>query len=303
MTQAKQTKKKTPRKGAALHKHVKHLLLPHKGNEYRPYLTRRYGLLCIVLVGLLVQVAYNVVTQGQFAVLGRESNITVSELVEYTNNERAKEGAPALVLNESLTEAASLKAQDMVTNGYWAHTSPSGVTPWKWLADAAYSYDVAGENLAKNFPNAQATVEAWMASPTHKANILDTRYQDVGFAVVDGVIDGRITTVVVAYYGRSASAVAAANTPILVNAAAVGGNAQNPLVYFGSAIQSLSPATIGALALLALAGVVALLAHHYRHQLPKAWRRSWKLHHGLYKFGGLLFIAVMTIFTVGGGQI
>lgn len=255
----------------------------------------------MLIVGVLFQLVYNYITTGEFAVLGRSSNISVSELIENTNKQREKAGLNNLAINPKLNEAALLKAQDMFENNYWAHNSPTGVTPWKWLSDVSYTYDVAGENLAKNFPTAVATVDAWMASPSHKANILDARYQEVGFAVVDGVIDGKTNTIVVAYYGRSADVASANNTPVL-NSAPVGVS-MNPLTYFGSAIQSLSPATIGALALMALASITALLAHKYRRQLPRTWQKSWKLHHGMYKFGGLIFIAVVTVLAIGGGQI
>ncbi|MFS8119533.1 MAG: CAP domain-containing protein, partial [Microcoleus sp.] len=51
------------------------------------------------------------------------------------------------------------------------HVSPTGVQPWVWINDTGYNYDTAGENLAKNYPSTQATVDAWMASPVHRANI------------------------------------------------------------------------------------------------------------------------------------
>ena len=301
MAKKKQTRKKSPPKNTFA-KRLHRWLIPSRYNDYRPYLTRRWGLLAMLLVGVLLQLAYNTIVNGEFAVLGRSSNITVSELIEKTNQERQKAGLGELSLSQTLNDAAFSKAQDMFENNYWAHNSPSGVTPWKWLADVGYNYDVAGENLAKNFPDAGATVNAWMASPSHKANILDARYQDVGFAITDGVIDGKSTTIVVAYYGRPVSVAAASTTTPALNAAAVGVSL-NPLTYFGSAIQSLSPATIGALALIGIASIIALLAHRYRRQLPKAWQKSWKIHHGLYKFGGLMFIAIVTVLAIGGGQI
>ena len=62
-------------------------------------------------------------------------------------------------MNPKLNEAAQLKAQDMFRYNYWAHTSPRGVEPWKWLGDVGYTYSIAGENLAKNYPTAVATVD------------------------------------------------------------------------------------------------------------------------------------------------
>lgn len=281
------------------------MLVPHRGNHFRPHLVRLHGITAVLVLAMAAQLVYGYISTGRVEVLGRVSNISVSELLSGTNQEREAAALPDLKLNDQLNKAAFLKAQDMLANNYWAHTSPSGITPWKWLADTGYSYNVAGENLAKNYPTADATVDAWMASPTHKANILDNRYQDVGFAVVDGLMNGRETSLVVAYYGATASTAvegASEQTPIL-NAPAVSAGIGNPLTYFGSALQSLSPATLGGLALLAIVGIVGVVAHHFRKKLPASWRRSWKLHHGLYTFGSMLLLGVIIVFATGGGQI
>jgi len=252
-----------------------------------------------------MQVVYGYFSEGRLEVLGRVSNVSVSELLTDTNTERTAQSLPSLQLNEELSQAAFLKAKDMFANNYWAHTSPSGTTPWKWLADAGYSYDVAGENLAKNYPTADATVAAWMNSETHRANILNNRYQDIGFAVVDGMLDGRDTTLVVAYYGTPVSAAVegARDEQAVVFAPPVSANVGNPLTYFGTALQSLSPATLGALALLALVGLVAVAAHHYRNKLPVAWRKTWRLHHGMFTLVGVIGLGVVMILATGGGQI
>src|SRR5690554_2458889 len=190
---------------AKVRKHLKRTLVPHKGNQYRPHLVRLHGITAVLVLAVLMQLVYGLVSSGKIEVLGRVSNISAGDVLTDTNTERAKSSLPALQLNEALSDAAFAKAQDMFTNNYWAHTSPTGVTPWKWLGDSGYNYDVAGENLAKNFPTAQDTVDAWMNSPTHRANILNNRYQDIGLAVVDGTLDGRPTTLVVAYYGAPTS--------------------------------------------------------------------------------------------------
>jgi len=261
----------------------------------------------VLVVAVLMQVTYGFVSSGRLEVLGRVSNISVTELVTDTNSERAKSALPELKVNEALSAAAFLKAKDMFANNYWAHTSPNGVTPWKWIGDAGYNYNVAGENLAKNYPTAGTTVSAWMNSETHRANILNSNYQDVGFAVVDGMLDGRDATIVVAYYGSpvTVAAVEGANDtlPPIVYAAPVQGGFGNPLTYFGTALQSLSPATLGALGLLALVGIVAVSAHHYRKKLPVAWRRSWKMHHGMYTLAGTVGLGLIIVLATGGGSI
>lgn len=297
--------KKKKQTTSKLYHHAKHLLVPHRANQYRPHLIRISGLTVVVALALVIQLSYGFISKGRVEVLGRVSDISVSGLLSDTNNERKQAGLASLTLNEQLNEAAFLKAKDMFANNYWAHVSPAGVTPWKWLANVNYSYDVAGENLAKNYASADATVSAWMASPTHRANVLGAKYKDVGFAVVEDVLNGRETTIVVAYYGRVANdgAVAAANDEKNLYAPPVTNSIGNPLTYFGSAIQSLSPATVGVIMLLMIVGVVAALAHSYRDKLPKSIRKSWRLHHGAYKVAGTAVAVIMIILSTGGGQI
>jgi hypothetical protein len=299
----KQTHKK--KHGFSLGRHARHLLVPHKGNHYRPHLVRLHGITAVLILVLLMQVVYGFFSEGRLEVLGRVSNISASELLAETNTARKEASLPDLTFNEKLSEAAFLKAKDMLANNYWAHTSPSGTTPWKWLADVGYNYDVAGENLAKNYPTATATVDAWMVSETHRANILNSKYQDVGFGVVDGMLDGRDATVVVAFYGLPVAAAGVAGTEAekVVYAAPVNSGVGDPITYFGTALQSLSPATLGALALLAIVGVVGLIAHQYRRKLPVSWRRSWRKHHGIITLTAVVGLGVLIILATGGGQI
>ena len=285
-------------------KHSRALLVPHKANNYRPHLIRPWGLTAVLFVALVVQLLYGFVTTGQLEVLGRVSNITTTELLEYTNRERDNEGLADLSINDKLSEAAFMKATDMFENNYWAHVSPSGVTPWKWIADVGYNYSIAGENLAKNYPTARATVDAWMASETHRENILNSQYADVGFAVVDGVLNGRATTLVVAMYGAPvADAGVSSVVRVAEVAAPVSGAVDNPLGYFASAAQSLSPATIVVLALFAVVAIVAVAAHHYRSKLPPSWRQGWRSHHGMFVFVGVVTLGFLLVLATGGGQI
>lgn len=299
----KKIQKHTKKRSQVAH-HVRHALVPHKGNKFRPHLVRLHGLTVVLVIAMVFQVAYGVLTTGRLEVLGRVSTIDASQLLAETNQERVQQSLPELSVNETLNQAAQLKARDMFQYNYWAHTSPTGVSPWEWLGKVGYEYSVAGENLAKNYPTAPATVDAWMASESHKANILNGDYTDVGFAVVDGMIDGRDTTIVVAFYGAPSSpTVAGVDTRPQVFAAPINEGVGNPITYFGSALQSLTPATLGTLALFTLVGAVAIAAHHYRNRLPAAWRKSWRVHHGMYTFVGIAGLAVLMILATGGGQI
>lgn len=301
------TKKQTQRKKqSVLHSHVKRVFVPHKSNQYRPHLIRLHGVTAVLVLALMIQVVYGFVTDGRLAVLGHISSVDTTVLVTETNEARATEELAPLTVNPTLNQAAELKANDMLANDYWAHTSPSGVTPWHWLETVDYAYAQAGENLAKNYPNASATVDAWMSSPTHRANIMNENFTEVGFAVVQGELDDRETDLVVAYYGApkgSALVSEALTEGQSVNAPNSAPSVSGVWNYFVTAWQSLTPATMIALALLTLVSVVSLAAHHFRKKLPAAWRKSWKVHHGMFIFIGAVGLAMVMIFATGGGQI
>jgi len=72
-----------------------------------------------------------------------------------------------------------------------------------FIKSSGYTYALAGENLAKNFTDSGGVVNAWMASPTHRDNILKSGYRDVGFAIVNGVLNGEETTLVVQMFGSA----------------------------------------------------------------------------------------------------
>lgn len=138
--------------------------------------------------------------------------MSADEVYALSNQARASQGLGGLSANGALSQAAYNKANDMFRNNYWAHTSPSGVTPWDWLAGVGYSYQSAGENLANGFSTGSAVVNAWMNSPEHRANLLNPNFNETGIAVVPGVLGGQQTILVVAYYGQS-NYVAPAPTP------------------------------------------------------------------------------------------
>lgn len=153
-----------------------------------------------IAVYLLNQSLIHSLTIIRPGVLGYSSEITIEKVINLTNLERQKNNLPSLKYNPTLSQSAVLKAQDMFTNNYWAHTSPQGKTPWDYFRQVDYQYSVAGENLAKDFYDTEGMVKAWMNSPTHKANILNPKYQEIGIAVVNGVLGGVKTTLVVQHF-------------------------------------------------------------------------------------------------------
>lgn len=134
-----------------------------------------------------------------YAVLA--SSITPEKVVELVNGERSALGIEKLTLNSQLSEAARLKARDMIAQDYFAHVSPEGVTPWFWMEKAGYDYKYAGENLAMDFISAESQHNAWMESKTHRQNILNPNYREIGIAVESGVLGGRQTIIAVQMFG------------------------------------------------------------------------------------------------------
>ncbi|MEK7594984.1 MAG: CAP domain-containing protein [Patescibacteria group bacterium] len=176
--------------------------LPHSKTGRRAKLIRHKAFahyIFILLVFLLISRSVNVAFPG---VLGYASDIKSSDLLKFTNEERRKNNKPVLELNSDLSRAAEAKARDMFKNDYWAHVSPKGTEPWYFFNSVGYDYVYAGENLAKNFTDSKGVVNAWMNSTSHRDNILNQNYTQIGFAVVNGELNGYKTTLVVQFFGK-----------------------------------------------------------------------------------------------------
>ena len=136
-----------------------------------------------------------------------------SVIVDLTNDERGDQKLGGLTRNPLLDEAAQLKAEDMAENGYFAHHSPEGVSPWYWFGEVGYAYTDAGENLAVHFNDSEAVVEAWMRSPLHRDNILGGKYTEIGVGTARGEWDGVPTVFVVQLFGSPAARTPVAQKP------------------------------------------------------------------------------------------
>lgn len=182
---------------------IRNWFLPHKYTHKKAHLISWEGLLVYVLLFMLLQVSFSIIGHLKPGILGISAAIDHKKIIELTNNERTKLGLGPLKENEALAKAALMKADNMFEENYWAHFAPSGYTPWDFILGAGYQFTFAGENLAKNFYTADDIVAAWMASPTHKENILNPRYQDIGIVVTEGLLNGQKTTLVVQMFGNT----------------------------------------------------------------------------------------------------
>jgi len=126
-------------------------------------------------------------------------------LLESTNQARTDNQLPPLKLNKKLNIAAQSKAVDMAKKNYWSHTTPDGKEPWVFINNANYTYKKAGENLAYGFSNPSQVLSGWLNSPSHRENVLDRDYQDIGFGFTNSpdFDNNGPATIVVAMYGTS----------------------------------------------------------------------------------------------------
>ena len=129
------------------------------------------------------------------------ANILPGVLVAETNDSRVGAKLAGLQANPLLEEAARLKAEDMAAKGYFAHTSPEGLTPWYWLEKVGYPFSYAGENLAVNFSDSKDVVNAWLNSPEHRANMLNNNFTQIGIAAAEGNYEGHSAVFVVQFFG------------------------------------------------------------------------------------------------------
>lgn len=189
---------------------VKNHLVPWRGNTHRPHILRRGWLVAFLAIALVsegVILSQVLVPQGPNVFLAA---VLRSDVIEYTSEARVEEGGQALTENELLDAAAQAKAEDMASKGYFAHVGPGGEEPWVWLERAGYEYSYAGENLAVRFNDSRDVVDAWMASPAHRANIVKPAYQEIGVGLAEGTYKGGPATFVVQYFGTPVRAVVSA---------------------------------------------------------------------------------------------
>ena len=186
----------------------KNLSTHHKkrrGTHHRR--TKDYHKVYLPYLPLVVAIIVSIVISGWRPTgntLAYATNTSVSGLLAATNSHRAANGQASLNLNSQLSSAAQAKANDMTSRNYWSHNTPEGQEPWIFVDASGYKYLKAGENLAYGFTDSDGTVTGWMNSPSHKANMLDGAFSEVGFGFANSANynSSGPQTVVVAMYGK-----------------------------------------------------------------------------------------------------
>lgn len=189
---------------------AKLLFIPFKANSFRPKFLQSKFLLYFVICLLIIKII-SVVVFINFPKNIFFADITRTTLITLLNQERSSLGIQPLVENEKLDEAALLKAKDILEKDYFSHQSPEGIAPWYWFSKIGYSYKYAGENLAIGFLNSEDVYKAWFNSISHKENMINPNYKEIGTAVLTGDFQGNNTTVIVQLFGSPKTT----NTPIV----------------------------------------------------------------------------------------
>ncbi len=136
-------------------------------------------------------------------VLAGRQNISASNIILMTNEERNKHDLGPLKLNPDLQVAAHAKALAILNTGDSNYTL-NGESFSAWIRESDYDYVLTGENLGEGYSSSKSLIKAWMSSPSHRHNILNSQYQDIGIAVIEGNLNGRSTEIVVQIFGDPA---------------------------------------------------------------------------------------------------
>lgn len=108
-----------------------------------------------------------------------------AEVVKLVNIERQKEGLAPLVADSLLSSVARKKSQDMATNNYFSHTSPTYGSPFDMMKSFGVKYNTAGENIARGQLTAQSVMNGWMNSSGHRANIMNPSFKKIGVGMYE----------------------------------------------------------------------------------------------------------------------
>ena len=252
------------------------------------------------------------------AVLGYTTSVSPTVLLQETNIQRLQHDSGALSLNSSLSEAAQQKANDMAARNYWSHSTPEGSQPWQLISASGYAYETAGENLAYGFENSSFAVAGWMNSKTHRDNLLNIQYKDVGFGIANSPdFQGHgEQTIIVALYATPTSSAANNQLPA---GGAIGASTTNPLpgTTFTATPQDTRQVSRidaitdgrGAWLVGALAGIVTLTAIFFIYRHGKLWHRylvkgeRFLIKHPMYDIAIVAAVVVSVILSRTSGTI
>ncbi|MDB5204510.1 MAG: hypothetical protein JWP09_538 [Candidatus Taylorbacteria bacterium] len=197
-------------------KTLRNFFFTHEDNNHHPHIWRLPGTFAFIGAVILVETYF---FTGSYLLISGNSflaSVFPNALVAFTNDVREGKNIAPLKENDTLAKAAQIKANDMAARGYFSHYTPEGLPPWTFISQAGYQYSHAGENLAVNFVDSKDVVDAWVASPTHYANLIKDEYKEIGIATAEGNYQGKKTIFIVEFFGTpkspSSESILAVNT-------------------------------------------------------------------------------------------
>ena len=129
-----------------------------------------------------LEVAYDYLGKTYITTL-QEHEPWVKKTIQLVNEEREKQGISPLIQDPFLNQLAIIKVQDILEYGYFDHKSPYYGNPWDMAAIYDYEFSSLGENIARYLSTPEEVVKAWMASDTHRENMLKPTYTHIGVAI------------------------------------------------------------------------------------------------------------------------
>lgn len=183
---------------------LRHFIIPSKCNDYKPSGLKPKRLFFYALSSIVMKVIVLITMILIPSAAWLNQDVLISQrtkIINLTNEVRDKLNIKPLTENALLNEAAYAKANDMLYNQYFSHTNLNGKKLDYWLKQSNYEYSAAGENLAMGFINAESVINGWMKSETHRANIIDPNFSDVGIGIVSGQYNNRDSVLIVQYFG------------------------------------------------------------------------------------------------------
>ncbi len=193
------------------------------------------------------------------------SNITEQDIIDQSNKIRLKEQLNKLEPNHLLIEAAQKKAEDILKYNTFEHNfNDSSFSDW--VKETKYDYYYVGENLAIDFLVTEKVINAWMKSETHKANLINKNFTEIGVAVVDGKFNDRNTTIVVQIFGSPVSSITNSGSISSIDKTVIPKeapvlNSNNPNKLANSLIIFLATSLF-----IALIVKIAIATEHYYHR-------------------------------------
>jgi uncharacterized protein YkwD len=129
------------------------------------------------------------------------------DVAREVNDVRVQHGLPRYTYSLSLARAANAKSHNMAAHGYFTHDEPGGVQFWRqvlrYYGASGFRKWQVGQTLLWTAPNlsAQTIVQRWLASPSHRAVVLNRNFREAGVSAVratraTGVFAGQNVTIV-----------------------------------------------------------------------------------------------------------